>query len=63
MALIVSFFGGSMPILTRRLKDMPASAMMFLMGLFGTIMMGSLVVAEAYWTKAENYHLLSYTSQ
>ena len=63
MALIVSFFGGSMPILTRRLKDMPASAMMFLMGLFGTFMMGFLVVAEAYWTQAESYHLFSYTNQ
>ena len=61
MALIVAFFGGSMPILTRRLKDMPASSMMFLMGLFGTLIMGILIVLEAYWINAETYHIFSYT--
>ena len=49
MALVVAFFGGSMPILTRRLSEMPASSMMFLMGLFGTVIMGTLIILEAYW--------------
>ena len=61
MALVVAFFGGSMPILTRRLSEMPASSMMFLMGLFGTVIMGTLIILEAYWKQHDSYHLFSYT--
>ena len=39
MALVVALFGGTIPILTRKLKKMPASIMMFYLGLIGSIIM------------------------
>ena len=62
MAVVVAFFGGTIPILTRKLKDIPASIMMFYMGLLGSILMAVLIGAEAYYNKSE-LHTVSYTGE
>ena len=46
IALVVAMFGGTMPILTRTLKDVPATLMMFYLGLVGSVLIGTYLVIE-----------------
>ena len=48
IALIVAMFGGTMPILTRTLKDVPATLMMFYLGLVGSALIGVYLVSEGF---------------
>lgn len=47
LAVVVAFFGGTMPILTRKLKDVPATLMMFYLGLVGSVLIGVYLAVEA----------------
>ena len=63
MALIVAMFGGTIPILTRKLKDIPATLMMFYLGVVGTIIMGAWIAVDAMRSEETGLRMLSYTGK
>ena len=61
--MIVSFFGGTIPILSRKLKDTPPTLMMFFLGLAGSIIMLLFVVIEALLSEDKSLRMLQYTGK
>ena len=65
IALIVACFGGTMPILTRTLKDVPATLMMFYLGLVGSLLIGIYLLVETLRSEGgfSELRLISYTGK
>ena len=63
MALIVACFGGTIPILTRKLKDIPATLMMFYLGIVGSLIMGIWIAVETVRSENGSLQMTTYTAK